>query len=130
MGKTHSIIVVAEGLDGDPHAEARAQAFGVGRVIRERTGFEVRVTVLGHLQRGATRRPPTGSLLAGSAQGGRSGDRRDWRQDGRHGCTIRSRPSTSRRPSRSKSGSTTDFYRLAADLPRCRRESDPRKGVI
>lgn len=51
-GKTHSIIVVAEGLLGDPHARAESTGFLIGRLIREKTGFEVRVTVLGHLQRG------------------------------------------------------------------------------
>lgn len=53
LGKAHSIVIVAEGLDGDPHAKTQESAgFRVGRVISERTGFEVRITVLGHLQRG------------------------------------------------------------------------------
>lgn len=56
MGKTHSIVIVAEGLFGDPHAPGVTESAGfrVARMIRERTGFEVRVTVLGHLQRGGT----------------------------------------------------------------------------
>lgn len=44
-GKTHSIIIVAEGV---------GRAFDVAREIEARTGLETRVTVLGHLQRGGT----------------------------------------------------------------------------
>jgi len=44
-GKEHCIIVVAEGV---------ASAFDIGRVIKERTGFDTKVTILGHLQRGGT----------------------------------------------------------------------------
>jgi len=52
-GKTHSVIVVAEGLDQDPGAAGTESAgFRIGRLIQERTGFETRITVLGHLQRG------------------------------------------------------------------------------
>ncbi len=42
-GKKHSIIVVAEGA---------ASGVDVGRYLSEHTGFDVRVTVLGHVQRG------------------------------------------------------------------------------
>lgn len=42
-GKRHSLIVVAEGA---------GSGFEVGRIIRERTGYDTRVTVLGHIQRG------------------------------------------------------------------------------
>ncbi|TDY51084.1 6-phosphofructokinase [Alicyclobacillus sacchari] len=42
-GKKHSIIVVAEGA---------AHGVEVGRYIEEHTGFDTRVTVLGHVQRG------------------------------------------------------------------------------
>lgn len=52
LGKNHSIIVVAEGVDGPPSGEAESVAMRVGRYIRERGGFEVRVIILGHLQRG------------------------------------------------------------------------------
>ena len=53
IGKTHSIIVVAEGLDGALDSDGRESAgFRVARKIQERTGFETRVTILGHLQRG------------------------------------------------------------------------------
>lgn len=67
-GKTFSIIVVAEGAKfkkGQVVAqEERLDAFGhvrlggIGQVvsdlIEEKTGFETRVTVLGHIQRGGT----------------------------------------------------------------------------
>lgn len=44
-GKKHSIIIVAEGA---------GNAFEVGKQIEEKTGYETRVTVLGHVQRGGT----------------------------------------------------------------------------
>lgn len=44
-GKLHSIILVAEGA---------ASALYVGKEIEKITGMEVRVTILGHLQRGGT----------------------------------------------------------------------------
>ena len=67
MGKDFSIIVVAEGAvvpDLSTSDESNTDQFGhvrldrrnigelVGREIERRTGFETRVTVLGHLQRG------------------------------------------------------------------------------
>jgi 6-phosphofructokinase 1 len=55
-GKAHSIIVVAEGAYGSPGAAKNGESAGfrVGKFIREKTGFETRITVLGHLQRGGT----------------------------------------------------------------------------
>ncbi|MGI6034700.1 MAG: 6-phosphofructokinase [Limnochordia bacterium] len=55
-GKAHSIIVVAEGAYGAPGAAKNGESAGfrVGKFIREKTGFETRITVLGHLQRGGT----------------------------------------------------------------------------
>jgi 6-phosphofructokinase 1 len=67
-GRTFSIIVVSEGAmpkDGDaPRAEQDVDAFGHARLggigvelehqIEERTGFESRMTILGHVQRGGT----------------------------------------------------------------------------
>ncbi|WP_092481839.1 6-phosphofructokinase [Desulfoscipio geothermicus] len=44
-GKLHSIIIVAEGA---------ASGLEVGKQIREMTGLETKVTILGHLQRGGT----------------------------------------------------------------------------
>lgn len=44
-GKVHSIIIVAEGATG---------GMEVGQRIKERTGFDTKVTILGHLQRGGS----------------------------------------------------------------------------
>lgn len=44
-GKLHSIIIVAEGA---------ASGLEVGKIIRDKTGLETKVTILGHLQRGGT----------------------------------------------------------------------------
>ncbi|HEU4963034.1 MAG TPA: 6-phosphofructokinase [Bacilli bacterium] len=44
-GKKHSIILVAEGA---------GKGFSIGEVIRELTGMETRVTVLGYIQRGGS----------------------------------------------------------------------------
>src|SRR2546421_10112664 len=69
-GKDFSIVVVSEGyeLDGvrdgsdvDEFGHVRLSERGVGaalaREIERRTGFETRVTVLGHVQRGGTPTP-------------------------------------------------------------------------
>ncbi|MCQ9208262.1 MAG: 6-phosphofructokinase [Omnitrophica bacterium] len=67
-GKTFSIVVVAEGAkfkqDQEVLQEEELDAFGhvrlggigqlLGKEIEKRTGFETRVTVLGHIQRGGT----------------------------------------------------------------------------
>lgn len=67
-GKTFSIIVVAEGAElkdkGMVTQEEKLDAFGhvrlggightIGEKIEEKTGYETRVTVLGHVQRGGT----------------------------------------------------------------------------
>jgi ATP-dependent phosphofructokinase / diphosphate-dependent phosphofructokinase len=67
-GRTFSIVVVAEGAtptDGDIVSEyQQTDAFGHVRLggiavtlekeIEERTGFETRMTILGHIQRGGT----------------------------------------------------------------------------
>lgn len=44
-GKLHSIIVVAEGA---------ASGLEIGRAIKEKTGFDTKITILGHIQRGGT----------------------------------------------------------------------------
>ncbi len=70
QGKDFSIIVVCEGLElaelASQDAGSEADAFGhvrldrrgvgdtLARLIEQRTGFEARVTVLGHLQRGGS----------------------------------------------------------------------------
>ncbi len=46
-GKEHMIVVVAEGVYDEGSA-----AHHVGRHLKEQIGFEMRVTVLGHMQRG------------------------------------------------------------------------------
>jgi 6-phosphofructokinase 1 len=69
-GKNFSIVVVSEGCElpgladaGDVdqfgHATLAHRGVGelLGREIEERTGFETRVTVLGHVQRGGTPTP-------------------------------------------------------------------------
>ncbi len=48
-GKQHTIVVVAEGV----YREGSAAHY-VGQHIREKIGFEMRVTVLGHMQRGGS----------------------------------------------------------------------------
>ena len=67
-GKDFSIIVIAEGAQfkagTDVAREEKLDAFGhvrlggigdlLGRMIEQRTGFETRVTVLGHIQRGGS----------------------------------------------------------------------------
>lgn len=57
MGKTHSIIIVAEGVGGDPvsgRSSDESAAFRVASEINRKTNNETRVTVLGHLQRGGS----------------------------------------------------------------------------
>ena len=69
-GKNFSIVVVSEGCELPGLADAgETDQFGhvilskrgvgetLGREIEERTGFETRVTVLGHVQRGGTPTP-------------------------------------------------------------------------
>jgi 6-phosphofructokinase 1 len=65
-GKRYSIIVVAEGIEPPPgyEVEQRTDVFGFARLggvgyavaarLEELTGFETRVSVLGHVQRGGT----------------------------------------------------------------------------
>jgi 6-phosphofructokinase 1 len=65
-GRTYSIVVVAEGVRPPKGLDITTtkDAFGferlggianvIGPMLEERTGFETRVTVLGHLQRGGT----------------------------------------------------------------------------
>jgi len=62
-GKKHSIIIVAEGV---------ARGSDVGRIIQERTGFETRVTVLGHIQRGGS--PTAFDRALGSRMGAKAVD--------------------------------------------------------
>lgn len=55
QGKTHSIIVAAEGIPVDPslHGDEKdSPSMRIGRFIQEKTGYETRITILGHIQRG------------------------------------------------------------------------------
>jgi 6-phosphofructokinase 1 len=55
LGKAHSIVVVAEGVGGNfktGRSLDESSAFEIGNYVKEKTGFETRVTVLGHIQRG------------------------------------------------------------------------------
>jgi len=62
-GKLHSIIIVAEGA---------ASGIDVGRVIKEKTGLDTKVTILGHLQRGGT--PTAFDRILASRMGARAVD--------------------------------------------------------
>lgn len=63
-GRNYSIVVVAEGVEPPEEVELPTDAFGFKRLggvayqiaprLEELTGFETRVTVLGHLQRGGS----------------------------------------------------------------------------
>lgn len=56
-GRGYSIVVVAEGLFGDPmsgRSTAESSAFKVGSYVLEKTGKDTRITILGHLQRGGS----------------------------------------------------------------------------
>ncbi len=56
-GKTHSIIMIAEGATGDPEAGRLPQdspSVQVSQYVQERTGYETRMTILGHIQRGGS----------------------------------------------------------------------------
>lgn len=60
-GKLHSVIIVAEGA---------ASGLEVARVIKERTGFDTKVTILGHLQRGGS--PTAADRILASRLGARA----------------------------------------------------------
>jgi len=62
-GKVHSIIVVCEGA---------GQGFQLGEFIRDCTGFDTRVTVLGHVQRGGS--PTARDRVLASTLGARAVD--------------------------------------------------------
>lgn len=62
-GKKHNIIVVAEGV---------ANASDVAKAISEKTGFDTRVTVLGHIQRGGA--PSAADRFLGSQMGAKAVD--------------------------------------------------------
>jgi 6-phosphofructokinase 1 len=57
-GKTHSIIVVAEGYFGDPVVGgpelSESSAATIGKIIQQVTKKDTRITILGHIQRGGS----------------------------------------------------------------------------
>lgn len=81
-GKNYSIVVVSEGIEPPQKVELERDAFGFKRlggvayqlapIIEDLTGFETRVTVLGHLQRGGT--PTAFDRVLGSRLGARAAD--------------------------------------------------------
>ncbi|OLN33677.1 6-phosphofructokinase [Desulfosporosinus metallidurans] len=60
-GKNHSIILVAEGV---------GSAYKIGEELRARSGFETRITILGHLQRGGN--PSALDAVISAAMGGKA----------------------------------------------------------
>lgn len=54
IGKTHFIIIVAEGVTGERANKRAMTAEQLARYIEEKTGVGTRATVIGHIQRGGT----------------------------------------------------------------------------
>ncbi|WP_409300594.1 6-phosphofructokinase [Peribacillus sp. SCS-155] len=73
-GKTHSIIVVAEGV---------GKGLQIGNNIREKTGFDTKVTILGHIQRGGS--PSAYDRMISSQMGAKAVDLLD---EGEHGVMV------------------------------------------
>lgn len=56
-GRGHSIVIVAEGIFGDPVnalSTTESSAFKVGTYVKQKTGKDTRITILGHIQRGGS----------------------------------------------------------------------------
>ncbi len=73
LGKAHSIVVVAEGVGGNfktGRSLDESSAFRIGNYVKEKTGFETRVTVLGHIQRGGN--PTAQDRILASRMGARA----------------------------------------------------------
>ena len=62
-GKNHSIILVSEGV---------GSAYKIGEELRSRSGFETRITILGHLQRGGN--PSALDAVIAAGMGGKAID--------------------------------------------------------
>lgn len=62
-GKRHSLILVAEGV---------CSGMEIGKIIKDRTGFDTRVTVLGHIQRGGA--PSATDAALGARLGARAAE--------------------------------------------------------
>ncbi len=54
IGKSHNIVVVAEGVGFKQVPEIRNISLTLGKQIEEKTGHETRIVILGHIQRGGT----------------------------------------------------------------------------
>ncbi|HHY09951.1 MAG TPA: 6-phosphofructokinase [Firmicutes bacterium] len=53
QGKTYNIVIVAEGVKSiKDDTKGGSPAMQIGRYIAKKTGFDTRITVLGHIQRG------------------------------------------------------------------------------
>lgn len=53
QGKTFNIVVVAEGVKPTSGKTGKeSPSFEIGRFIQEKTGYDTRITILGHIQRG------------------------------------------------------------------------------
>jgi len=92
-GKNYSVVVVAEGIEPPEKVELEKDAFGFDRlggvayqlapVIEQHTGYETRVTVLGHLQRGGT--PTAFDRVLGTRMGVHAAD---LAAAGEHGTMV------------------------------------------
>jgi 6-phosphofructokinase 1 len=74
-GKLHSLILIAEGVKA-PFADLSeyngSPGMAMGDLIREKTGMETRVTILGHLQRGGS--PTATDRIVASRMGAKAID--------------------------------------------------------
>jgi len=92
-GKNYSIVVVAEGIEPPEKVTLQKDVFGFDRlggvayqlapVIEELTGYETRVTVLGHLQRGGT--PSAFDRVLATRLGAKAAD---LAAEGQHGTMV------------------------------------------
>ncbi len=92
-GKNYSVVVIAEGVEPPQKVELQKDAFGFDRlggvayqlapVIEQLTGYETRVTVLGHLQRGGT--PSAFDRVLATRLGAKAAD---LSGDGQHGIMV------------------------------------------
>jgi phosphofructokinase-like protein len=92
-GQKYSIVVVAEGIEPPQRVTLQKDVFGFDRlggvayqlapVIEELTGYETRVTVLGHLQRGGT--PSAFDRVLATRFGAKAAD---LAAEGQHGVMV------------------------------------------
>jgi len=92
-GQKYSVVVVAEGIEPPQRVTLQKDVFGFDRlggvayqlapVIEELTGYETRVTVLGHLQRGGT--PSAFDRVLATRFGAKAAD---LAAEGQHGVMV------------------------------------------